>query len=228
MKAMILAAGLGTRMRPLTLHTPKPLLPVGGRPLIEYHIQRLRDAGITELVINHAWLGDQIEAHLGDGQRLGVAIRYSRETEPLETAGGIRKALTMLSADGQPFVVVNGDIFCEFDFSTLPRRLEGLAHLVLVRNPAHNPNGDFVLADGRVVAGEGAAHTFSGISVLTPELFAGLEAGQVAPLAPLLRRAIQDGQVSGELFEGYWVDVGTPERLAEIENRITESKIDGI
>lgn len=224
MRAIILAAGLGTRMRPLTLETPKPLLQIAGRPMIEHHIIRLRDAGVSEIVINHAWLGEQIEDRLGDGTKLGVSIRYSAESEPLETAGGIAKALPLVAPDQEtPFLVVNGDIYCDYPFAQLPPRLSEntMAHLLLVENPAHNPDGDFVL-QGRDVVAEaddpGARRlTFSGISVLSPRLFDGIESGIKAPLAPILRQAIQDGKVTGDCYTGYWVDVGTPQRLAEVD-----------
>lgn len=227
MRAMILAAGLGTRMRPLTLDTPKPLLKIAGRPMIEHHIQRLCEAGITELVINHAWLGEQIENYLGDGSRLGVSISYSAESEPLETAGGIAKALPLLSPDQEtPFLVVNGDIYCDYPFEQLPVQLpeNTMAHLLLVDNPEHNPEGDFVLQGLEVVTEAVDANasqlTFSGISVLSPRLFAGIRSGEKAPLAPLLRQAITDGQVTGERYSGYWVDVGTPQRLAEVDKEV--------
>ena len=216
MKAMILAAGKGERMRPLTLHTPKPLVRAGGVPLIEYHLRALAQAGFTEIVINHAWLGQQIEDHLGDGARFGLSIRYSAEGEPLETGGGIFQALPLLGVE--PFLVVNGDIWTDYDFSRLRQPLDGLAHLVLVDNPAHHPTGDFLLQGGTVTdEGEAAARlTYSGIAVLHPALFAGCSAGAFK-LAPLYRQAMAAGKVSGEHFPGRWVDVGTHERLAEVE-----------
>ncbi|KIP88686.1 MULTISPECIES: N-acetylmuramate alpha-1-phosphate uridylyltransferase MurU [Pseudomonas] len=220
MKAMILAAGKGERLRPLTLHTPKPLVKAAGVPLIEYHVQALARAGFTELVVNHAWLGQQIEDYLGDGARYGVSIRYSPEGEPLETGGGIFKALPLLG--DEPFVVVNGDIFTDYDFANLRRPLGGQAHLVLVDNPPHHPNGDFLLHDGQVEDGV-AGHdsfTYSGIAVLSAALFAGSQPGAFK-LAPLLRDAMAAGQVSGERFSGCWVDVGTHERLAEVERLLT-------
>ena len=220
MKAMILAAGKGERLRPLTLHTPKPLVRAGGVPLIEYHIRALAEAGINELVINHAWLGQQIEAHLGDGRRLGVRIQYSAEGEPLETGGGIHRALPLLGTE--PFLVGNGDIWTDYDFSALKRPLEGLAHLVLVDNPMHHPKGDFSLVDGCVGDEEAARLTYSGIAVLSPQLFAGCTAGSFK-LAPLLRLALADGKLSGEYHGGRWIDVGTHERLAELE-RILEAQ----
>lgn len=222
MKAMILAAGKGERLRPLTLHTPKPLVRVGGVPLIEYHLNALAAAGFTDIVINHAWLGQQIEDHLGDGARFGVSIRYSAEGEPLETGGGIFKALPLLG--GEPFAVVNGDIWTDYDFSALRRPLVGLAHLVLVENPAHHAAGDFCLTDSRVSDARPNAKTltYSGIAVLSPALFADAEAGAFK-LAPLLRQAMAAGKVSGECLQGHWVDVGTHERLAEVESLIKDA-----
>ncbi len=220
MKAMILAAGKGERMRPLTLHTPKPLVRARGVPLIEYHLNALREAGFHDLVINHAWLGQQIEDYVGDGQRLGLDIRYSPEGEPLETGGGIFRALPLLGDD--PFVVVNGDIWTDYDFAALRTPLAGLAHLVLIDNPAHHPSGDFSLVDGQVRDDDsaGARLTYSGIAILHPRLFAGCEAGAFK-LAPLLRDAMRDGKVTGEHFKGRWVDVGTHERLAEVEQLLS-------
>lgn len=216
MKAMILAAGKGERMRPLTLHTPKPLVRAGGVPLIEYHIKALAAAGFEQIVINHAWLGQQIEDHLGDGQRFGVQLSYSPEGEPLETGGGILRALPLLG--DEPFVVVNGDVWTDYDFARLRQPLTGLAHLVLVDNPVQHPLGDFVLNEGRVHEGlPGEAQlTYSGISVLHPALFADCQPGAFK-LAPLFRQAMGQGQVSGEHFNGAWIDVGTHERLADVE-----------
>jgi MurNAc alpha-1-phosphate uridylyltransferase len=215
MKAMILAAGKGERLRPLTLHTPKPLVRAGGVPLIEYHLRAIKSAGFEDVVINHAWLGQQIEDYLGDGRELGLKIGYSPEGEPLETGGGIFRALPLLGE--QPFLVVNGDIWVDFDFSSLMKPIKGLAHLVLVDNPPHHPGGDFALVDGHVH--DDAAQprlTYSGIAVLHPQLFAGCTAGAFK-LAPLLRDAMAKGLVTGERFAGRWVDVGTHERLAEVE-----------
>ena len=221
MKAIILAAGLGTRMRPLTDHLPKPLLQAGGSALIEYHLRNLAAAGIHEIVINHFHLGDRLEAALGDGSRYGVQIQYSRETVRLETAGGIVKALPLLGTDA--FAVVSGDIWTDYDFQTL-QPLGGdatLARLVMVDNPPHHPHGDFVLqACGRLrlrVAGEAAPGcTYSGISVMHPALFAGL-AAEPLPLRPVLDKAIAAGLVAGEHFAGRWFDIGTPERLQELD-----------
>ena len=219
MKAMILAAGKGERLRPLTLHTPKPLVRVGGVPLIEYHLRALAAAGFTEIVINHAWWGQQIEDHLGDGSRFGVSIRYSAEGEPLETGGGIFKALPLLG--DKPFAVVNGDIWTDYSFAGLRTPLTGLAHLVLVDNPAHHPKGDFCLAGTQVFDAQPGSDTltYSGIAVLSPALFDGAGAGAFK-LAPLLRNAMAAGRVTGERLQGQWVDVGTHERLAEVESLI--------
>jgi MurNAc alpha-1-phosphate uridylyltransferase len=216
MKAMILAAGLGTRMRPLTDHTPKPLLPAGGKPLIVWHIEKLAQAGFRDIIINLAWLGWKIPEALGDGSRWNVALHYSDEQHEgaLETAGGIVKALPLLG--DEPFLVVNGDVWC--DYACPQRQLSGndLAHLVLVENPAHNLRGDFALHAGRVFSEGEMRYTFSGIGYYHPALFAGLAYGK-RPLAPLLREAMQQGRVSGELFGGDWRDIGTPERLAELD-----------
>jgi MurNAc alpha-1-phosphate uridylyltransferase len=228
MKAMILAAGYGTRMRPLTDTLPKPLLTVADKPLIEYHIENLLKAGIRDLVINLAYLGEKIAAFLGDGSRFGVHIVYSHEGEPLNTAGGIVKALPLLGKD--PFVLVNGDVWSDYPLEHLPRVLpaDKLAHLVLVDNPAHNRQGDFgLLQDGRLtnertsVAGKQAAQllTYSGIAVLSPGLFLGC-AQEKSPLGPLLRAAIEAGQVSAEHYQGRWCDVGTPERLAGLDKQL--------
>ncbi len=218
MRAMILAAGRGRRMRPLTDEIPKPLLRVGGRALIEHQIERLRDAGFRELVINTAWLGEQIEQALGDGAALGVSIQYSREEQPLETAGGIVQALPLLG--DEPFAVVNGDIFSDYDPARLPRTPDGLAHLVLVDNPEHNARGDFGLDDnGRI--DENAPHrfTFAGIGLYRPELFTGLDTGE-RKLAPLLHAAAERGEVTGERHTGAWLDVGTPERLEQLDRQL--------
>ncbi len=219
MRAMILAAGRGERMRPLTDATPKPLLQAGGRHLIEYHIEGLVAAGITEIVINHAWLGAQIESALGDGARYGASIQYSREgDQALETGGGIVNALPLLGA--QPFVVINGDIFTEFPLATLQHQPQAQAHLVLIPNPPHHAQGDFALADGQVQNTGAQMYTFSGISVYRPEFFANCKHG-IFPLAQLLRRAADARQLTGELYEGMWMDIGTPARLQELDRRLT-------
>ncbi|POA27970.1 MULTISPECIES: N-acetylmuramate alpha-1-phosphate uridylyltransferase MurU [unclassified Pseudomonas] len=222
MKAMILAAGKGERMRPLTLTTPKPLVRVGGVPLIEYHLRALAAAGFSEVVINHAWLGQQIEDYLGDGSRYGLSIQYSPEGEPLETGGGIFRALPLLGDEA--FVVVNGDIWTDYDFTALRQPMAGLAHLVLVDNPDHHPSGDFSLVDGQVRDGQPGTQTltYSGIAVLHPKLFAACVDGAFK-LAPLLRDAMAQGQVSGEQLRGHWIDVGTHERLAQVEHLIEAS-----
>jgi len=224
MKAMVLAAGRGERMRPLTDHTPKPLLEVGGKPLLVWHLERLARAGLREVVINHAHLGEQIEAALGDGSRWDMSIAYSPEPEgALETAGGIANALPLLGPD-EPFLVINGDIWCDWDVSQAVNVLSSanIAHLVLVPNPPHHPQGDFSLC-GREVAADAATGggvqscTFSGIGVYRPQIFAGVRRGEPAKLAPLLRAAMAERRVSGELHAGRWVDVGTPQRLAELD-----------
>ncbi|MBK9594258.1 MAG: nucleotidyltransferase family protein [Rhodocyclales bacterium] len=225
MKAMILAAGRGERMRPLSDEMPKPLLRAGGKPLIAWHIEALVRAGIRDIVINHAHLGFMIEAALADGARYGATIRYSAEGEALETAGGIANALPLLG--DEPFAVINGDIACDFDYARLPAIAGAMrartlrAHLVLVPNPPHHPQGDFALRDGRVLAEGGAKRTFSGIGVYDPALFAGIVRGAKAKLAPLLRAAMDEGAVSGELHDGRWMDVGTPERLAELDKLLS-------
>jgi MurNAc alpha-1-phosphate uridylyltransferase len=218
---MILAAGRGERMRPLTDRTPKPLLPVGGHPLIVWHLERLARAGIREVVINHAHLGDQIESLLGDGEAWGVNIRYSEEPAgALETAGGIANALPLLGDD--PFLVINGDIFCDWDVTGAPSALApgDLAHLVLVPNPPHHAKGDFRFDNGRVGGDGPPTHTFAGIGIYCPELFAAIARGQRAALAPLLLEAMAAGRVSGELHGGRWVDVGTPARLKELDEAL--------
>ncbi len=215
---MILAAGRGERMRPLTDHTPKPLLPVAGKPLIVWHLERLARAGFRDIVINHAHLGDEIEALLGAGDAWGVRIHYSAEpVGALETAGGIANALHLLG--DTPFLVVNGDIFCDWDVGRANGALapEMLAHLVLVDNPPQHPAGDFTLTQQKVGVGGTARLTFSGIGIYRTELFAGIVRGQPAKLAPLLHETIDAGRISGEHHLGRWVDVGTPERLAALD-----------
>lgn len=229
MRAMILAAGRGERMRPLTDTMPKPLLRAGGKALIAWHLENLAKAGLREIVVNHAHLGGAIEAALGDGSRFGVSIRYSPERQALETAGGIANALPLLG--GRPFLVVNGDIFCDYDFCRLApveREMsregsERLAHLVLVANPPHHPAGDFSLENGRVGLQGDPMLTFSGIGLYWPALFAGIEPGSTAKLAPLLREAIAAGKVSGEVHPGRWVDVGTPQRLRALDASLLQA-----
>ncbi len=217
MKAMILAAGRGERMRPLTDHTPKPLLLAAGKPLIEYTIRQLVANGFDDIVINHAHLGLQIEDQLGNGHQLGANISYSPEGElALETAGGIINALCLLG--DEVFLVVNGDIATDFAFAELKNRPVDLAHLVLVDNPAHNSRGDFGLdKSGRVVAGSTELLTFSGIGLYRPELFCNTPPGP-SKLSPLLRQAIAKGRVSGQKADGFWMDIGTPERLQELDS----------
>jgi len=220
MKAMLLAAGRGERMRPLTDTMPKPLLEVAGKALIEYHLEALHRAGIEEVVINHAWLGEVIETRLGDGRRYGLHLVYSPEIPAaLETAGGIIQALPLLG--DAPFLVINSDIWTDYPLRHLPCEPDGLAHLVLVDNPPQHPAGDFHLEDGRVHAEGEPRLTYSGIGVYRPDLFAGLAPG-VRPLAPLLREAMQAGQISGEPYSGAWFDVGTPERLAALDRRLRQ------
>lgn len=231
MKAMILAAGRGERMRPLTDTTPKPLLKIAGKSLIEYHIEALVKAGITELVINHAWLGEKIEAQLGDGSRYGANIQYSREQQALETAGGIKNALDFF--DDKPFIVVNADVFCDYPFAQLITSSERLltshdnadnnimAHLVLVNNPAHHLEGDFYCIDqlvyDQLTASAVQRYTFSGIACYHPQFFSSVTAAKQA-LAPMLRTAMAAQQVSGEIYQGKWCDIGTPERLEELNH----------
>ncbi|VCU72076.1 Glucose-1-phosphate thymidylyltransferase [Pigmentiphaga humi] len=222
MRAMILAAGRGERMRPLTDSLPKPLLRAGGKPLIVWHIEKLAAAGLRDIVVNHAWLGTQIEAALGDGSRWGVRLRYSPEANALETAGGIRQALPLLG--DEPFLVVNGDVWTDWDPAAAPAAARGLARhgrlawLVLVDNPEHNPSGDFRLeADGRIHSEGEPRATFAGLGVYHPALFEGLAAGAPAKLAPLLRAAMEQDRVAGTRHAGRWTDVGTPQRLAELD-----------
>jgi len=215
---MILAAGLGTRMRPLTDHCPKPLLEAGGKPLIVHHLERLRAGGIIDVVINVSYRAEQLVAALGDGRDFGVHIAWSRETTPLETGGGIRQALPLLGE--APFLLVNGDVWCDLDPAGLPALGDDLARLVLVDNPDHHPQGDFHLdAAGRVHAEGEPRLTFAGISLLDPALVADEPPGAFA-LAPLLRRAMAEGRVGGHRHRGAWIDVGTPERLAELDRRL--------
>lgn len=228
MKAMILAAGSGQRMRPLTEHTPKSLLRVAGKPLIQYHLENLCNAGVTEIVINLAHLGEQITALLGDGRDLGLSIEYSREERGLETGGGVFRALHLLGP--APFMVINADVWTDFSYTKLTRLYPKKAHLVLVDNPPHNRAGDFFMAkqqQHKLVYNEALANslplTFSGISVLHPSLFDGCKP-DAFPLAPLLRKASAVEQVSGEYYGGSWFDIGTPERLADTNELIRGTK----
>lgn len=223
MRAMILAAGVGERMRPLTEHTPKPLLQVAGIPLIEHHLRRLALAGIGEVVINVSHLGKQIMDYCGDGSAWGVSISYSQEDAPLETAGGIIAALPLL--DDAPFLVVNGDIWIDYPFARLAAytlRTNENAHLVLVGNPPQHPAGDFQLDDNdwvRVLPPAAVGWTYAGVGIYRPAFFAGYPAGKM-PLRPLLDAAIGQGQVGGQRYRGQWQDVGTPERLRELDARV--------
>lgn len=216
MKAMLLAAGRGERMRPLSDHTPKPLLEAGGRPLIAWHLARLAEAGFTDVVINLSWLGEQIAARLGDGADYGVAIHYSREPWPaLETGGGIRHALALLGP--APFLLVNADVFTDLDLRTVQLQSGDLAQLVLVPNPPHHPRGDFFLEGGRIVAaGRGPRLTYAGVAVVDPGLVAQAPPGRF-PLLPWLVQARDAGRLGGQLHQGPWHDVGSPQRLAELD-----------
>lgn len=228
MKAMILAAGLGNRMRPLTLHTPKPLLQVGGKPLIVWHIEKLKAIGIREIVINTAWLADKLVAALGDGGAFGVKILWSHEGEGLETAGGIINALPLLG--DEPFILVNGDVWTNMDFTPLlnVELGEQLAHLVLVSNPAQHPQGDFCLSNGKSYLFEqnmpGEHLTYSGVAVYSPKMFAGLESGK-RPMLPLFKQAMLAEKIDAEKLQGVWVDVGTPERLSELDRQISAGEL---
>ncbi|MBL0542026.1 N-acetylmuramate alpha-1-phosphate uridylyltransferase MurU [Aeromonas caviae] len=217
MKAMILAAGRGERMRPLTDLLPKPLLAAGGKPLIVHHIEKLKAAGVTTLVINHAWLGHKLVAALGDGSALGVSIHWSAEENALETAGGIVQALPLLGCE--PFLVINGDTWLDLDYRALVNQPLGddLAHLWLVPNPPQHPQGDFSLQAGRVL--DTPALTFSGVGLYQPAAFAGLPCG-ARKLAPLLRDWMVQGRVGGSLLAGEWRDIGTVDRLRELDEQL--------
>lgn len=231
MKALIFAAGLGERMRPLTDRTPKPLLHAGGKPLIVWHLEKLAAIGVSEVVINTSWLAEQFPSVLGDGSRWGLRLAYSYEGPvPLETGGGMRRALDLLG--GEPFLAINGDIWTDFDFSHLPPAPEGDAHLVMVENPVQHPQGDFVLRDdGQLLAEGGARLTFSGIGLYRPRLLhewrsvigdaPGVDAQPPRfKLAPLLRAAMTEGRISGQHHCGRWTDVGTPQRLAQLDSEL--------
>ena len=216
MKAMILAAGRGERMRPLTDHTPKPLLKVGGKALIVWHLENLARAGFKEVVINHAHLGSQIEAALGDGSQWGLQISYSPEEKALETAGGIAYALPLLTQNGsenEPFLVVNGDTFTDIDFANILLPANMLAHLMLVDNPPQHSQGDFSIHNGLLINQGEPMRTFSGVGVYHPSLFASIKRGDAAKLAPLLRQAIAENKATAQYYQGVWHDIGTPERL---------------
>ena len=221
MRAIILAAGKGERMRPLTLVKPKPLLEVCGKSLIEHHIENLKHAGITDIVINVSWLAQQIMQKLGSGENYGVKIRYSYEgEEPLETGGGILKALPLLNEE--PFLVVNGDIKTDFPFEKLLNKdLNSLAHLILVNNPPHNSSGDFSINDDESlnhISASSNKYTYSGIGIYTPELLKNLQAGTFS-ITPILKQKMQNSEITGELYEGQWDDIGTIERLLEINSK---------
>jgi len=218
---MILAAGRGDRLRPHTDHTPKPLLMLAGRPMIEYHLDALAASGVINVVINQGWLGEQLPAALGDGSRWGLRIQYSYEGYPaLETGGGIFNALADLGS--APFLLINGDVWCDYPLRELPDSPQGLVHLLLVDNPQHNPQGDFSLHGDMVVADAGARLTYSGIGIYRPELFAGCAPGAF-PLAPLLHRAVAAGKVTAEHYRGCWIDVGTPARWQALEQQLSSS-----
>jgi len=222
MKAMILAAGRGSRLRPLTDTCPKPLVKVNGKPLIVYHLENLSRAGIKEVVINIHHLGEQIVDALGHGEEWDLSIRYSQEPVLLETGGGICSALPLLGKD--PFVIVNGDIWTDFDFADLPQSLATLAHLVLVGNPEHRLQGDYLLQEDGLVAplqtGQGNAYTYAGIALLHPDLFAGCEPHVPFRLPLLFERAMQNKRLSGEHYGGSWTDVGNHDRLQSLERTL--------
>ena len=225
MRAMILAAGRGERMKPLTDIHPKPLLKVAGKSLIEYHIEQLADSGFREIVINTGWLGEQLPVNIGDGGRWGIQIQYSHEGWPaLETGGGIFNALPLLR--NEPFLVVNGDVWTDWRIESPKLPIEwqsdSLAHLVLVNNPPHHPKGDFSLVNGRILPAQQERYTFSGIGFYHPDLFLGCSVGPFK-LAPLLFNAAQQGRVTGEIHAGQWYDIGTPERLALLDQQLSRS-----
>lgn len=229
-QAMILAAGKGTRLRPLTLQTPKPLVEVGGQPLIVWHIKALKAAGITDITINVSWLAEKLMERLGDGSEFGVTLHWSlEEQEPLETAGGIFNALQHKKLQNAPFILVNSDIWTTYDFTQLidyELGADQLAHLIMIDNPQHNDSGDFAIMNG--LASEQSVanaqkHTFAGISVLSPKLVEGLVAGQAAPLGALLKKAMPKFQVTAEVMTDNWIDVGTPERLEQINEYLAKN-----
>ena len=218
MRAMILAAGRGARMRPLTDHVPKPMLKVVNKPLLQYHVEALVAAGFTDLVINHARFGEQVESYFGDGNRFGVSIHYSPEGDnPLETGGGIKKALPLLGH--APFLVVNGDVWTDYDFSKLQLADDKLAHLLLVNNPQHHPEGDFALINGCIENHGKQMLTYSGVGVFSPDLFENIP-DLAFPLGPVLRERCIKPCISGEHYSGTWLDIGTPERLAQLASML--------
>lgn len=228
MKAMILAAGRGERMRPLTDHIPKPLLKVGGKPLIVWHLQNLAKAGFKEVVINHAHLGQQIEAALGNGNQWNLSIQYSVEAIALETAGGITNAMHLLTKNAsqtEPFLVVNGDIYTDIDFATIKLAPNMLAHLVLIDNPPQHPQGDFAIHNGLLSNKGEPMRTFSGVGVYHPSLFAQIKPGEPAKLAPLLRQAITENKATAQYYQGVWHDIGTPERLHALNKLMLKTSL---
>ena len=230
MIAMILAAGLGQRMRPLTDHTPKPLLPAAGKPLLDYHLERLAQAGISRVIINLAHLGEKIRAHVGDGRRYGLEVSYSEETEPLETGGALRQAMPLLG--GEPFLLLNGDVWCDVDLASFcqqPLSPGHLGHLLLVANPEFHPQGDFALEGRQLVPDPEQRHphryTFAGISLLRPELIQDYpQLRYKFPLGEALRHNIGQGRISAQVHQGHWSDVGTPERLAALEQYLRHTQ----
>lgn len=223
MKAMILAAGLGTRLKPLTDSCPKPLVKVHGKPLIEYHIENLSQAGVKEIVVNICYLGHMIREYLTDGSRWGVSIQYSEEVIPLEVGGGVCQALPMLG--DAPFIIVNADIWTDYCFSQLPKKINQLAHLILVTNPPNRMSGDFSLHAQNFVVAKNIrqSYTYAGIAVLTPRLFLGCQRGEVYYLKMLLDRAIEQQAVTAELYQGIWTDVGTIDRLYGLEKMLQKT-----
>ena len=225
-QAMILAAGKGTRLRPLTLTTPKPLVEVGDQPLIVWHIKALKAAGISNITINTSWLSDKLMEAIGDGSQYGVTIHWSVEDEPLETAGGIAKALRDGQLQQAPFILINGDVWSDYDLSQLidfEMTADQKAHLIMIDNPPHNSKGDFAINNGLAsleAIANAEKYTFAGISVVSPSLVEGIAAGQAAPLAPLLKQAMIKFQVTAEVMQADWVDVGTAERLDEVNQKI--------
>jgi MurNAc alpha-1-phosphate uridylyltransferase len=216
MKAMILAAGRGERMRPLTDQTPKPLLEVAGKPLIFWHLEKLARANFEDVIINHAYLGEMIETYVGDGSKWNLKITYSREASPLETAGGIKKALPLIG--DQPFLVINADIYTDFNYSTIKNRnlYDYKGHLIMVKNPKHHPEGDFFLKDNLIQLKGKERLTFSGIAIYQPKIFEDINLEPVVKLAPMLKKLIDSKSISGEAYRGLWFDIGTPERLNEV------------
>jgi MurNAc alpha-1-phosphate uridylyltransferase len=221
MKAMILAAGFGSRLRPLTETIPKPLLKVGGKPLLQYHLERLAAAGITDIIINTSWLAELIEDYFGDGSDFGVKIQWSREEQPLETGGGIARALPLLGRE--PFLLINGDVWTDFPLHSVSLDKGMDAHLVMVTNPEHHPEGDFAVANNLVSYDVGSKYTFSGISLFRPQLFAGYEE-DCFPLRDVMRPAILSGNVSGEVYTGDWWDIGTVDRLSRLNKQLNTAE----